>query len=378
VERERGFRRFSSFPPAHRRRPALANRDGIATPRTAELLVPCSRFVPSQAHPDRGGDPEKFKEVQHAYSILSDEEKRKLYDRFGEDGVEAGGRPGGGDPFEAMFGRRRRQGPPKSDPTVHQLAVKLEHLYEGKTVRMAVTRDLFDADAEGNVMTRDGTRYRRRQERKVLTVHIDKGMRNGQKIIFPGDGDVLPGHEPGDVVFVVKQQEHPTFHRKGGDLVMKKSISLFEALTGVDFVLEHLDGHKVRIKSTPGEVLSDETVKQVPDEGMPIFGHSSYMKGVLFVQFDIAMPKTLDLSEAQRRALGMLLDATAPGSAGASTAASAAAAAEGDEPMVETKVLEDADMEARKAREELANEAEGSDSDEGGGPGGQRVQCAGQ
>lgn len=332
-------------------------------------LAPCSF---PQAHPDRGGDPEKFKEIQHAYSILSDEDKRKLYDAHGEEGVEAGGRPGGGDPFEAMFGGgRRRRGPPKSEPTVHQLAVKLEHIYEGKTVRMAVTRDLFEEDSSGDIMTRDGTRYRRKQERKVLTVHIEKGMRNGHKIVFPGDGDVLPGHEAGDVIFVVKQQDHPVFQRKGGDLIMKKKISLFEALTGVSFVLDHLDGHKVRIQSAPGQVLSDETVQQVPDEGLPIFGHSSYMKGVLFVQFDVEMPTKLDFTEAQKRALGMLLGATPPGAAGAATSGEAAA----EEEFVETKVLQEADMEARKAREDLANEAEGSDSDEGG-PGGQRVQCA--
>jgi DnaJ homolog subfamily A member 2 len=334
---------------------------------------PRSTFFALQAHPDRGGDPEKFKEIQHAYSILSDDEKRKIYDKYGEDGVDAGGRPGGMDPFEAMFGGRRRAGPPKSEATVHPLNATLEHLYTGRTVRMAVTRDLFDKDDDGDVMTRDGQRWRRRQERKVLTVHIEKGMRNGQRITFPGDGDVLPGHEPGDVVFVVKQAPHETFQRKGGDLIMKKKISLFEALTGVDFTVKHLDGHLVHVKSAPGSVIADEMVKQVPDEGMPIFGHSSYMKGVMFVQFEVEWPTTLEFTDAQKRALGMLLGATAPGSAGAKAAAEAAEA-EG-EAAGEVRVLEEPDMEARKNREALANEAEGSDSEDGGG-GGQRVQCA--
>jgi DnaJ family protein A protein 2 len=251
---------------------------------------------------------------------------------------------------------------------------------------MAVTRDIYEADDEGDIMTRDGKRYKQRRERKMLTVHIEKGMRDGQKITFPGDGDVLPGHQAGDVVFVIKQIQHDKFQRKGGDLVMKHEVSLYEALTGVDFVLEHLDGHKVRITSTPGEVLSDETVKQVTDEGMPIFGHDAYMKGVLFVQLDVKMPEKLDLTEAQKRALGMLLGATKPGTAGTKSAATAtgAAAASADEAaasdadeaaFVETKVMEEPDMESRKARENLANEAEGSDSDEGG-MGGQRVQCA--
>merc|ERR1719316_2204439 len=56
-------------------------------------------------HPDKGGDPEKFKEITRAYEVLSDAEKRSTYDRFGEEGLEDGG--GGGDPsdiFEAFFG----------------------------------------------------------------------------------------------------------------------------------------------------------------------------------------------------------------------------------------------------------------------------------
>merc|ERR1719161_1605203 len=67
-------------------------------------------------HPDKGGDPEKFKEITRAYEVLSDSEKRAQYDRFGEEGLEDGG--GGGDPtdiFDAFFGGGGRRG--GGDPT---------------------------------------------------------------------------------------------------------------------------------------------------------------------------------------------------------------------------------------------------------------------
>merc|ERR1719401_1257083 len=99
-------------------------------------------------HPDKGGDPEKFKEITRAYEVLSDSDKRSKYDRFGEDGLEEGG---GGDPtdiFEAMFGGGGRQGGSrrrqKTKDVSQQLKVTLEQLYNGQTKKMAITRKVID------------------------------------------------------------------------------------------------------------------------------------------------------------------------------------------------------------------------------------------
>lgn len=81
---------------------------------------------------------------------------------------------------------------------------------------------------------------------------IDKGAPHGEKYIFHGESDEHPDKEPGDVVIVVNEQPHKTFKRKGADLLMEKDISLLESLTGVDFVVKHLDGSMIRIKSAPG------------------------------------------------------------------------------------------------------------------------------
>jgi len=99
-------------------------------------------------HPDKGGDPEKFKEMTVAYETLCDPEKRKIYDKYGEDGLKEGG--GGahdmGDIFGQMFGMGGRgggkpSGPKKGKPAVHQLKVTLEEIYKGKKSKIAVNRE---------------------------------------------------------------------------------------------------------------------------------------------------------------------------------------------------------------------------------------------
>merc|ERR1719414_2310535 len=100
-------------------------------------------------HPDKGGDPEKFKEITRAYEVLSDSEKRSKYDRFGEEGLDG---DGGGDPsdiFESFFGGGRRGGGggrrrQKTKDVVQPLKCTLEQLYGGQTKKMAITRQVID------------------------------------------------------------------------------------------------------------------------------------------------------------------------------------------------------------------------------------------
>ena len=107
-------------------------------------------------HPDRGGDTEKFQEIQTAYEVLSDKEKRELYDRHGEDGLKEGGGGGGMDDIlSQMFGgggRGGRGGPPqkkKGKPVMHPLKCTLEEIYSGKTTKIAVNRDRIWEGCEG-------------------------------------------------------------------------------------------------------------------------------------------------------------------------------------------------------------------------------------
>merc|ERR1712211_3540 len=71
------------------------------------------------------------------------------------------------------------------------------------------------------------------RERKILEVSVDKGMEDGQKVTFSGEGDQEPGLEPGDIIIVLDEKAHALFKRNGQDLIMKMDISLTEALTGL-------------------------------------------------------------------------------------------------------------------------------------------------
>ena len=86
-------------------------------------------------------------------------------------------------------------------------------------------------------------------------LHVPKGAPDGHKIHFSEKADEIPDGEAGDVVFVLQEQPHAEYKRKGDDLFLERAISLTEALCGFNMELEALDGRKLIIKSKPGEVI---------------------------------------------------------------------------------------------------------------------------
>ena len=92
-------------------------------------------------------------------------------------------------------------------------------------------------------------------ERKVLEVHIDKGMKSGQQIRFNGESDQAPGVIPGDVVIAVEEKPHDRFQRKGDDLFCEAEVDLLTALGGGEFAIEHLDERTLHVVIVPGEVI---------------------------------------------------------------------------------------------------------------------------
>jgi len=287
-------------------------------------------------HPDKGGDEQKFKEISAAYEVLSDSDKRAKYDKYGLDGISDDG-PGGGrsadDIFSMFFGGasgRSRGGPRKGENVNHPIKVSLEDLYNGKTVKLAINRQVqvgepkmcTACDGQGvvielrqialgmvqqvqkrcTVCNGEGYIGETKKERKVLEVHIEKGMKNGQKVVFHGMADEKPNMEPGDINFIVQEKEHELFKRKGADLLITKTLSLNEALCGFEWTVTHLDKREIVIKSRPGEVIKPESiggqpfVKIVSGEGMPSKGNP-FVKGDLYVLFTVEFPKDGELDE---------------------------------------------------------------------------------
>merc|ERR1719159_2239983 len=100
-----------------------------------------------------------------------------------------------------------------------------------------------------------GVMYPHLKVQETLEGHVPKGAPDGHKIHFSEKADEIPDGEAGDVGFVLQEQPHADYKRKGDDLFIERTISLSEALCGFAMELDALDGRKLIIKSTPGEVI---------------------------------------------------------------------------------------------------------------------------
>jgi DnaJ family protein A protein 2 len=307
-------------------------------------------------HPDKNpNNPEaehKFKEVSEAYEVLSDENKRQMYDKYGKEGLKEGGFGAhsasdifeqffGGGGFHSFFGGGGGRGPRRTEDIHHELGVTLEDLYKGKTTKLSVTRNVLcstctgsgtksgantgkcktcegrgirliikqlgpgmiqqmqtvcnDCGGKGEVIKeedkcKDCKGKKVSKEKKILQVYVDKGMRHGQKIVFSGESDEAPGQEPGDIIFVLIEKKHEVFKRNGNDLYMEATIPLVEALAGFAFTVKHLDDRTLLVKSEKGEIINPGDIKMIGNEGMPIHKRP-FDKGNLYIHFNIEFPK---------------------------------------------------------------------------------------
>jgi len=329
---------------------------GVNPKATPEELKKAYRKMALKYHPDKNPeDPEKFKHISQAYEVLSNEEKRAVYDQGGEQALKEGGGGGGGsgfgfsspmDIFDMFFGgggggrgRRERRG----KDVVHQMNVTLKELYNGGSRKLSLQKHIICPKCSGvggkkppetcpackgsgsqvriqqlgpgmvsqmrtacgecrgqgeRINSKDRCRQcegkKVVQERKILEVNVDKGMSDGQKIMFSGEGDQEPNIEPGDIIIVLDEQEHPVFRRQDNDLLMKMNITLVEALCGFQKVITTLDDRKIVISCNPGEVIKHEDIKCVLGEGMPTY-KDPFVKGRLIIVFEVEFPENLSL-----------------------------------------------------------------------------------
>ncbi|KAI3466699.1 hypothetical protein Pfo_023362 [Paulownia fortunei] len=296
-------------------------------------------------HPDKNPNNKKeaeakFKQISEAYEVLSDPQKRAIYDQYGEEGLkgqvpppDAGG-PGGATFFQtgagpnvfrfnprsandifaeffgfsspfggmgggsgtrggsmfsgSMFGddifssfgdsQPMSSGPRKAPPIEQVLPCSLEELYKGTTKRMKISREI--ADVSGKTVPVE----------EILTIDIKPGWKKGTKITFPEKGNEQPNVIPSDLVFIIDEKPHSVFTRDGNDLLVTQKISLAEALTGYTGHLTTLDGRKLTISIN--SVVHPNYEEVVPGEGMPI-PKDPTRRGNLKIKFNIKFPTRL-------------------------------------------------------------------------------------
>lgn len=327
---------------------------GVSRDASSKEIGKAYRELSLKWHPDKNkGDPsaqEKFVEISQAYEVLSDEEKRRIYDQYGEEGLnQQGGGANFRNPFDifANFGfgggggghahhqREQRRGASVEIP----LEVTLADLYNGKTISVAHKKQILCPHCRGSgaknpddvqtcpVCGGSGTRVFTQQlgpgfitqtqktcdkcggkgkvvkstcpfcqgskvsvDEDSFTIFVERGMPDGHAIVFEQHNDEAPDTIPGDVIFKIRTVPHKRFQREGNNLHMKLTITLLEALVGFSKNVTHLDGHTVVIArsevSKPGEVLIIE------GEGMPYF-NSPHDAGNLFVELNFKMPPSL-------------------------------------------------------------------------------------
>lgn len=265
---------------------------------------------------------------------MSDSDKRKTYDRGGEEALKRDGGFGDSDPFTSFFGgdfgfgfgfdngHRSEREAPKGSDVVMDLWVTLEELYSGNFVELVRNKGVYKpgkgtrkCNCRQEMVTRQlgPGRFQMMQqsvcdecpnsqlvmEEKLLEVEVEQGMRDGQEQRFIAEGEPHIDGEPGDLRVRIRTLPHLVFERRGDDLYTNVTISLIDALVGFEMKLKHLDGHEVAVKrdkiTWPGARM------RKTGEGMPNHENNN-LRGTLFITFDLEFPKR-ELSDEQKEQL---------------------------------------------------------------------------
>ena len=289
---------------------------GVSREADKKTIKKAYRKLALKYHPDKNkaADAEdKFKSISEAYEVLTDDKKRDIYNRFGEEGLKNGGNLNGqnfgfhfrpsnpNNIFKAFFGNNSQsffnmsQGMPNmfnmnQRPTIITKKIKcsLEELYTGRTKKIKISRKV--QDNSGVVRT----------ETNILEINIKPGWKSGTRISFRGAGDILINKPKQDIQFIIEEKPHPVFNRKGDDLRIIINLSLNEALCGTEKDIKTLDGKN--LKFAIKNIISPGMIKVYNGEGMP---NKYGTRGNLIIKFKILFPT--ELSDKQKQIIGNCL-----------------------------------------------------------------------
>ncbi len=288
----------------------------LGLPRTAtkDQIKKAYRDLARKYHPDMNpGDAkseEKFKEIQEAHEILSNDQKKKNYDMFGNSGFSGQGRPGGGqshtystedfsgfeDVFKDIFGfgggggyTRRTSGGAENLGDIFGFGGGTRQQQKPKDIEHALTIDFLTAINGG---TKDITISTKSTNGKVskekITVKIPAGVNNGSKIRVQGKGEQI-NSERGNLILNVKVSSHPIFKRENDDIYLDLPITIYEAVNGANVDVPTIDGSAKLV--IPAGVQSG-TKLRLKDKGAKNI--KTNIKGNQYVVLQIAMPDNPD------------------------------------------------------------------------------------
>lgn len=312
----------------------LYDRLGVEKNATDREIKRAWRKATKTHHPDRGGDPEEFKKFENAYAILSDPDKRRLYDQGGETAVQQGRSGGPGDIFDLFGGGHRQQrGPQKPSAIKENITITLEDVFRGGERNITVTiltaeeqNTCTRCQGRGSVMetVRRGPMILQSQrecskcngkgisfvnERRVqkeLTVYIEPGTKDGDRTTLDYEGHQLPEQPHGDVIVTFHVKAHPLFKRIQADLACQKEITLVQALCGFSYYIKSLEEQTfLEIRIPPGTVVQPDDVIKIADKGLPQKG--STIVGNLFIKFKVILPSNNSIGADAMNQLRQLL-----------------------------------------------------------------------
>lgn len=300
---------------------------GVSRGASAKEIKQAYRKLARQYHPDvNPGDKSaetKFKEVNEAYEVLSDPEKRRKYDQYGDQWQfaeqfaqakrprtqfwEFGQTGGPGFGFEEdlsslfgdLFGMGRRQARPRRGRDLeHPVEVTLEEAYHGtkRSIALQTAQPCTNCQGSGLVQNMPCPVCRGAglaPAVKRLEVKIPAGVKNGSRVRVAGKGEPgYTGGPSGDLYLVVSVKPHPHFQRKGDDLYVDVVVPLTVAVLGGEVMVPTLKG-KLALK-IPAETQNGRSFR-LTGQGMPHLGNSSY--GDLLAKVNVVLPTKLSKEE---------------------------------------------------------------------------------
>jgi len=321
---------------------------------TAQEIKKNFRRLSLKYHPDKNpGDDvahQKFVDVNEANEVLSNDEKRQIYDLEGMEGLERDKKGGGAGSIFDLFTGQQTGGRRKGPDFRMDYQVTLEQLYNGATTVFNVKRNVLCKKCRGTGAKEGATKKCPKcngqgvtmsiqelgpgfkvqmqttcdhcggkgkipksvcpicggkkvyMEEKALQCMIEKGMPDNHEIVFEKASEQSPDSVPGDVILVLRTLPHPRYTRNGNDLHTELTISLKEALLGFTKHIDHLDGRQIRISTD--SITPPDHVKMITGEGMPHHNFPSE-RGNLHVKFIVAFPTKL--TDKQKKEVERLL-----------------------------------------------------------------------